>query len=146
MGTAHLAIPIVFNYSFYPNTQQLFHINVKRQIKTLPEPFVQLRNIRVTSPARQSSSLAHCAKKQQQLCILHWLDIHNKSHLMLCFLNCPNLYLITFYKLHKLICSLGSVGVARNKVVINQKGSCFCLSKERKHSIKSARVLCKCLQ
>ncbi len=71
------------------------------QIKSLPEPLVQLCNIRLSSPARQGSSLAHFVKEQQQRCIHRWLNIHSKSLLMQCFLNCTNHYLITFDKLHR---------------------------------------------
>lgn len=70
-------------------------------MKVLPEPFIQVCNIRLPSPTRQGSSLAHSVKEQQQLRIQHRLYIHNKSQLIPCFLNCTKHYLITFDKLLK---------------------------------------------
>lgn len=70
-------------------------------MKILPEPLVQLCNIRLFSPTWHSSSLAHCGKRERWLCIHLHLYILNKSQLMLGFLSCTNHYFITFDKLLK---------------------------------------------
>lgn len=67
----------------------------------LPEPLVQLCNVRFPTSTRQSSCLAHTGLEQWQLCLHTRLNIQNKSQLMPCFRNCMVHYLITFDKLHR---------------------------------------------